>query len=176
MQNNAMNTKIALLSILFLLAVSRSTLGFAENADRAKPINIEADRGAMDDKTSTAKFEGNVVLTQGTLLIRADELTVIQENDEFKKGIAVGNLAYFRQKREGYDDFIEGEAERIEYDAITDELRMFQNARLWRDQDEVHGPFISYDAKTEQYLVDGSLSSANSGRVRAVIKPKTKDR
>ncbi len=129
----------------------------------------------MDDKTSTATFEGNVVLTQGTLVIRADELTVIQENDEFKKGIAIGKLAYFKQKREGYDDFIEGEAERIEYNAITDELRMFRNARLWRDEDEVHGPFISYDASTEQFMVDGSGSSEDSGRVKAIIKPKTKD-
>jgi len=115
-------------------------------------------------------------LTQGTLIIRADELTVIQENDEFKKGIAVGNLAYFKQKREGYEDFIEGEAERIEYDAITDELRMFRNARLWRDEDEVYGPYISYDANTEQFEVDGSGASTESGRVKAIIKPKAKDR
>ena len=74
---------------------------FGEKADREKPINIEADSAHMDDKTSTAIFEGNVVLTQGTLLIKADTLTVLQENDEFKQGIALGDSAYFRQKREG---------------------------------------------------------------------------
>jgi lipopolysaccharide export system protein LptA len=170
-----MNPKIVFSSILFLLAAVCLTSVFAENADREKPINIEADRGTMDDKTSTAVFEGNVVLTQGTLIIRADQLTVIQENNEFKKGIAVGNLAYFKQKREGYDDFIEGEAERIEYNAISDELRMFRNARLWREEDEVHGPFISYDASTEQFTVDGGRSPSDSGRVKAIIKPKAKD-
>jgi len=169
-----MNTKIVYASILFVFTAGCFTSLLAENADRAQPINIEADRGTMDDKTNTARFEGNVVLTQGTLIIRADELTVIQENDEFKKGIAIGKLAYFKQKREGYDDFIEGEAERIEYNAITDELRMFRNARLWRDEDEVHGPFISYDASTEQFMVDGSGSSEDYGRVKAIIKPKPK--
>jgi len=171
-----MKTKIAISSILFVAATAGClTSLLAENADRDQPINIEANRGTMDDKTSTARFEGNVVLTQGTLVIRADELTVIQENDEFKQGIATGKLAYFKQKREGYDDFIEGEAERIEYNAITDELRMYRNARLWRDEDEVYGPFISYDASTEQFTVDGSSSSEDSGRVKAIIKPKAKD-
>jgi lipopolysaccharide export system protein LptA len=170
-----MTFKNVLISTLLSLATSYFFPAFAENADREKPINIEADRGTMDDKTSTAVFEGNVVLTQGTLIIRADELTVIQENDEFKKGIAIGNLAYFKQKREGYEEFIEGEAERIEYNAITDELRMFRNAKLWRDEDEVFGPFISYDAGTEQFIVDGSTSPSNPGRVKAIIKPKSKD-
>ena len=91
-----MNAKIAFSSILFVLTTGCFTSLLAENADRAQPINIEANRGTMDDKTSTATFEGNVVLTQGTLVIRADELTVIQENDEFKKGIAIGKLAYFK--------------------------------------------------------------------------------
>ena len=154
--------------------------GFAwgEKADRQKPINIEADSAHMDDKTSTAIFEGNVVLTQGTLLIRADTLTVLQENDEFKQGIALGENAYFRQKREGYEDYIEGEAHRIEFDALTDQLTMKVNAKLWREGDEVQGSFIHYDATTETFTVKGDKQTdgaqkTSSGRVKAIIQPKT---
>ena len=149
---------------------------FGEKADREKPINIEADSAHMDDKTSTAIFEGNVVLTQGTLLIKADTLTVLQENDEFKQGIALGESAYFRQKREGYEDYIEGEAHRIEFDALTDQLTMIINAKLWREGDEVQGDFIHYDAATETFTVKGSGQTDGSqnnpgGRVKAIIQP-----
>ena len=133
----------------------------------------------MDDKTSTAIFEGNVVLTQGTLLIKADTLTVMQENDEFKQGIALGETAYFRQKREGYEDYIEGEARRIEFDALTDQLTMITNAKLWREGDEVQGNFIHYNAATETFTVKGvgfndSSQDAPRGRVKAIIQPKSK--
>lgn len=151
---------------------------WGEKADREQPINIEADSARMDDKTSTAIFEGNVVLTQGTLLIRADILTVLQENDEFKQGIALGESAYFKQKREGYEDYIEGEAHRIEFDALTDQLTMKTNAKLWREGDEVQGNFIHYDAATETFTVRGDeqvdgRSKPSGGRVKAIIQPKT---
>ena len=152
---------------------------WSEKADREKPINIEANSAHMDDKTSTAIFEGNVVLTQGTLLIKADTLTVMQENDEFKQGIALGETAYFRQKREGYEDYIEGEARRIEFDALTDQLTMITNAKLWREGDEVQGNFIHYNAATETFTVNGGGQNDRSqntpgGRVKAIIQPKSK--
>jgi lipopolysaccharide export system protein LptA len=151
---------------------------WGEKADREKPINIEADSAHMDDKTSTAIFEGNVVLTQGTLLIKADTLTVLQENNEFKRGIAIGESAYFRQKREGYEDYIEGEAHRIEFDALTDQLTMITNAKLWREGDEVQGNFIHYDAATETFTVKGDRKTNgpqndSGGRVKAIIQPKS---
>lgn len=152
---------------------------WSEKADREKPINIEANSAHMDDKTSIATFEGNVVLTQGTLLIKADTLTVVQENDEFKQGIALGESAYFRQKREGYEDYIEGEAHRIEFDALTDQLTMITNAKLWREGDEVQGNYIHYNAATETFTVKGdglnnSSQDTSGGRVKAIIQPKSK--
>jgi len=163
--------------LLLLPLILNPAQALAEKADREQPINIEADSALMDDKTSTSVFEGNVVLTQGTLLIKADTLTVLQENDEFKQGIATGDLAYFRQKREGYDDYIEGEAKRIEFDAITDQLRMTDTAKLWREGDQVQGRFIHYDAATEKFTVrsDGGNAEsgdASNGRVKAIIQPK----
>ena len=166
-------------SLFTLCLILFSSQAWSEKADREKPINIEADSAHMDDKTSTAIFEGNVLLTQGTLLIKADTLTVVQENDEFKQGIALGENAYFRQKREGYEDYIEGEAQRIEFDALTDQLTMITNAKLWREGDEVQGNFIHYNATTETFTVKGdglnnSSQDAPRGRVKAIIQPKSK--
>jgi lipopolysaccharide export system protein LptA len=121
----------------------------AEKADREKPINLEADRVSVDDAKQISTFEGRVVLTQGTLIIRGDRMEVRQDNQGFKTGITWGNLAYFRQKRDGYDEYIEGWAERIEYDGRADKVQMFNRASMKKGADEVRGNYISYDAKAE---------------------------
>jgi lipopolysaccharide export system protein LptA len=149
----------------------------AEKADRDKPVNLEADRVDLDDARKEAIFVGNVSMTQGTLLIKADKIIVKQDADGFQYGIAFGKPAYFRQKREGFDDFIEGYGERLEYDGKMDKMQMFTNARIQRGGDEVRGDYIAYNAVTEFFQVIGGGKSAASasnpqGRVRAVIQPK----
>src|SRR5258707_15469599 len=90
------------LAICALMALGAPAL--AEKADREKPINLEADRVSIDDAKQTALFEGNVLLTQGTMQIRGDRMEVRQDKEGFKYGTTWGNLAYFRQKRDGYDE------------------------------------------------------------------------
>ena len=153
----------------------------AERADRDKPVNLEADRVNVDDAKQMATFEGNVILTQGTLVIRGDRMVVQQDADGFKNGVAYGNLASFRQKREGYDEYIDGFAERIEYDSKAEKLQMFNRAYLKKSNDDVRGNYISYDAATEFFRVIGGGKQAATpgnpeGRVRAVIQPKNKDK
>ena len=153
----------------------------AEKADREKPVNLEADRVTIDDAKQTALFEGNVVLTQGTMQIRGDRMEVRQDKEGFKLGTTWGAPAHFRQKREGYDEYIEGWAERIEYDGRAETLQMFVRAQLKRGPDEVRGNFIAYDARTEFFQVTGGGVKAAApnnpeGRVRAVIQPKPRDK
>jgi lipopolysaccharide export system protein LptA len=153
----------------------------AEKADREKPVNLEADRVTVDDAKQLATFEGNVVLTQGTLQIRGDRMEIRQDKEGFKYGITWGNLAYFRQKREGLDEYIEGWAERLEYDGRIDKMQMFTRAMMKRTEDEVRGNYISYDGQTEFYQVIGGgtkAATANNpdGRVRAIMLPKAKEK
>ena len=152
----------------------------AEKADRDKPVNLEADKVTIDDSRQIALFEGNVVLTQGTLQIRGDRMQVSQDKDGFRHGTTWGNLAYFRQKREGFEEYIEGWAERIEYDGRAESMQMFNRAQLKRGQDEVRGNYISYDARSEFFQVTGGAKDAapgdSEGRVRAVIQPKSKEK
>lgn len=151
----------------------------AEKADREKPIHLESDRVTVDEAKQLAIFEGNVVMTQGTLTIRGDRMQVRQDDEGFRYGTTWGDLAYFRQKREGYDEYIEGWAERIEYDGRADKMQMFNRASMKRGQDEVRGNYISYDAVSEFFEVIGggtkAASAANpEGRVRAILQPKPK--
>ena len=151
----------------------------AEKADRDKPVNIEADRMLVDDARKESVFEGNVVLTQGTLQLKGERVVVRQDPGGFQHGIAYGRPAGFRQKRDGHDEYIEGRADRIEYDGRRDLLQMFGAANLMKGQDEVRGEYISYNAKTEFFQVTAGERPAGAvaapeGRVRAVIQPRAR--
>ena len=147
----------------------------AERADREKPLNIESDSMMADEARKTATFEGKVVLTQGSLVIHAERIVVRQDSDGFQYGVATGNPATFRQKRETDGEYIDGQALRIEYDNKLDRVEFFDNARLRRDSgDDIRGDFISYDAKSERFTVKsaGDAGTAREGRVTATIMPK----
>jgi len=166
--------------LILALAVctGASISAYAERADRDIPVNVEADSVEIDDQKKKAIFVGNVVLTQGTLMLKADRIVVTQGESGFQSGIAYGKPAYFRQKREGSDDFIEGEAERLEYDGEAEKVELFSNAKLKRGGDEVRGAYISYSALTEFFEVnsgDGSAAAPGSprARVRAIIQPRS---
>jgi lipopolysaccharide export system protein LptA len=166
-------------SLAMMLCLALAAVAHAERADRDKPVNIEADRMLADDQKQTAVFEGRVVLTQGTFVLRADKLTVRQDAGGFQTGVAVGSPATFRQKRDGVDEWIDGQAQRIEYDGKAERVELFDKARISRDKDEVRGNYISYDSRTEVFRVqpskDASGPPGREGRVRAVIQPKKKD-
>jgi lipopolysaccharide export system protein LptA len=158
------------------LAAALPCAAHADRADREKPVNIESDRMTADDTKKVATFEGSVVLTQGTLSIRADRIVVRQDEAGFQYGVAYGNPARFRQKRDGTEEFVDGEALRLEYDGRAERVEFFDEARLRREGgDDVRGNYISYDSKTEYFTVNSGRQAAKSGRdsrVRAIIMPK----
>ncbi|MDQ7988754.1 MAG: lipopolysaccharide transport periplasmic protein LptA [Candidatus Dactylopiibacterium sp.] len=168
-----------LTAIALLLATLLPGAALAERADRDKPVTIESDRLNVDDRNKVQIFEGKVRLTQGTLVIRAERLVVTQDAEGFQKGVATGGdggLARFRQKREGRNDYIEGEAERIEYDGRSDKARLFNRAMTRSGQDETRGQYIEYDGYTEQYVVtngpNASVAKTSDQRVVTTIFPK----
>ena len=174
--------RIAAIACLGGLIFSASSAR-AEKADRDKPVNIEADRVSVDDVKKVQVFEGNVQLVKGTLIIRAERIVVTQDDDGYQRGVATGTPGHaprFRQKREGQDDFIEGEGERIEHDAKAEKTEFFNHAWVKSGLDEVRGQFISYDARTDNYFVTrgpngGRATPGSTDRVRAIIQPKNKD-
>lgn len=164
-------------TLSFLALATFCLAAQAERADRDKPVNIEANRVTVDDRNKVHIFEGDVVLTQGTLQIKGDKLVVTQGADGFQNGIATATgekLASFRQKREASTEYVTGEAERIEYDSRAEKAKLFQRAYVRSGGDEVRGAYIEYDAVSENYLVTNAPGSgpANQGRVRATIQPK----
>jgi lipopolysaccharide export system protein LptA len=169
---------------LVTLCVFGGGSALAERADRNKPMNVEADALRYDDLKQTSVFTGRVVLTKGTILIRGAKLDVRQDPEGYQFGLVVaepGQLAFFRQKRDGVDEFIEGEGEVIEYDGRADTVKFSKRAQLRRYRgavlnDEMTGGVILYDNTTDVFTVDGSVAKgtpgAPAGRIRAVLTPK----
>ena len=158
--------------ILIALLISQP-ISYAEKADRDKPIEIEADTMTVDDAKSTSIYTGDVILTQGTLLIKADELIVRQDKQGFQHSTSLGSPTTFKQKMEGSNEYIQGKALRIEYDGHMDKIHLYKNAEVKRGKDIVVGDYITYDANAE---VAQAMSSKNKNgeksRTKAIIKPK----
>lgn len=149
----------------------------AERADRDKPVNIDADRMTVDDHNKVNIFEGNVVLTQGTTTLRCAKLVVTQDAAGFQRGIASGGpngLAHIRQKREGSDEFMDGEGMRIEHDTKLEQTELFSRAWVRSGKDEVRGEYVFMDNKTGNYNASSGPNNTTppGARVRAVIQPK----
>ncbi len=156
----------------------------AEKADRDKPMNVAADLMRADDVKQETIISGNVELTKGSILIRAAHVVIRQDPEGYQSGVITGSAekpAFFRQKREGLDEFIEGESERIEYDGRADSVKFVGKAQLRRLRgatlaDEITGAVIVYQNLTDTFSVDGSAAKAGSatpaGRVRAMLTPK----
>ena len=155
----------------------------AERADRLKPLQVEADQpGKIDLLNQFVVFNGNVVVTKGTMIIRAGRIEVRETPEGYHVALAIGSPgrpATFRQKRDGVDETIEGEAERLEYDGKANTIKFVTNASVRRLRgsqvaDEITGNLVSYDSSNEVFSVSGGAASPNNpgGRVRAVLTPR----
>jgi lipopolysaccharide export system protein LptA len=158
-------------------AVFAATAAFAERADREKEIVVGADRLTADDNNKTSTFEGSVVITQGTMRMTANKVTVREDKDRHKFYVANGAPVTFRQKRDNADEWIEGFAERAEFDDRNDVLRLFNKARVKRNNDELTGEHITYDMNREVAEVVGAptTSTSSGSRVKMTFTPKKKE-
>ena len=171
------------LSWLAVAGLLAGAPALAEKADRSKPMSIEADQpGSVDLQRQVVIFNGNVVISQGTMLLKADRVELRERPDGYREAKAIGSAerpASFRQKRDGVDEIVEGAAERIEFDARIDTLRFVGNAAVRRLRagvvaDEITGSLITWDNTNELFKVTGGATSPTnpSGRVRAVFAPR----
>jgi lipopolysaccharide export system protein LptA len=169
--------------LLAALATGFGAPAQAEKADRTKPMTLESDRSCTADLVrQTSVCSGNVVIAQGTLQIRADRVELRETPEGYRQALAAGTPgqpAQYRQKRDGSDEWVEGSAERVEYDSKADTLRFVGNAVVRRARDgqtseEIQGNLIVWDNSAETFSVQGGAATPSnpSGRVRAVLTPR----
>jgi lipopolysaccharide export system protein LptA len=167
-----LKNKKLLCGVLLLLA----SPCWAEKADREKPMHVEADQVVVDDAKQISVFTGNVQLSQGTMLMRGDKVVVTQDKAGNQHVTVTGNLASFRQKREGLEEYVEGYGQRIEHDTAAQVVDFYEQAQMKRELDDVRGEHITYSTVTEVFKVFSGTSpvgtTALPKRVHAVLQPK----
>ena len=158
----------------WLLLALAAAAARAEQSDSTKPTQIEANRMHADDARRMNIFEGNVVVTRGTLNIRAERIVVRQDKDGNQYATATGNPVRFRQRQDAKPPetegvWLEGEAKRIELDDKAGKIELFESARVNRGGDEVTGNYILVDQRSDFFTV---TPGKGEGRVRATLQPK----
>lgn len=171
--------------IIAVVFLSLAAFGVsAERADSLKQAVINFDTADFDQVTQTRILSGNVELQRGTLLLKSDR-AVMKETPEGYMSVtltaAPGKLATFRQKRDGGPNlWVEGQAQRIEYDERAELVKLFNNAEVrelenGRLANEIKGPFISYDNRREVAQVRNDptgQSKVGGGRGTLIIAPR----
>src|SRR6478672_6177430 len=150
----------------------------AEKGDREKPINFSAEQPAeVDFEKRVGTLRGNVVITQGTMTIRADRIEFKQNPDNSLSATAFGNPVSFRQKKDDSDEYFEGFAQRAVYDGQKQLLELFDRALLKQGSDEIRSNYVSYNSATGIFKAEGRPDAPGvegpGDRVRGVFQPRS---
>ena len=163
------NSPLARLALLGLLALLPA-LAQARTADRSQPMTLESDKSECNqlaDANSRCVFTGNVLITQGTLEIRADRAEVVQRNGETDQVILTGRQATMRQQMDD-GTTINARADRIVYEPRKELLTLTGNYKLESARGSNTGQRMVYNMGT------GQMQSGGDGtRVRTVIQPRS---
>ncbi|PJG83175.1 lipopolysaccharide transport periplasmic protein LptA [Caviibacterium pharyngocola] len=157
--------KLLFLSGLMLTSVS----AFALKDDTSKPINIESDNQSLDMENSVVTFSDNVVITQGSILIKANKVVITRPAEDSGKKETVdafGSPVTFHQLLDDGKP-VDGKANKVHYDLGTEFLTLTGNAELKQLDSKINGELITYDVKKQQLKANGNGKS----RVKTVLIP-----
>jgi lipopolysaccharide export system protein LptA len=157
---------------LALLAMCGAAPAFALSSDKEQPINVEADSVEINHKTGVSVYTGNVTLTQGSIHLDADTVTLYSRNNDIEKAIAEGKPAHYRQRPDGKLEDIRAQSQRMEYYTATGKLVLLDGAHVWQEQNQFSGNRIEYDV--ERSVVNASKAKSGKERVQVIIQPRKK--
>ncbi|MFZ1641955.1 MAG: lipopolysaccharide transport periplasmic protein LptA [Candidatus Contendobacter sp.] len=140
--------------------------------DRAQPIHLEASRGQLDQKTGVSVYEGNVVITQGSMRLTADTVTIYVKDNNFQRMEATGAPANLRYRPTADKPEIQGASQRVEYDVAGAKVIMSGSARLTQGQDVFTGDRVEYDLKGDVVRARGA---GDNGRIQFTIQPRPQE-
>jgi len=139
-------------------------------SDKNAPVDIEADSGEIDQATGTTIYQGDVIITQGSMKLEARKVTVQYKNKRPHQLTATGKPARFKQKPDESKPWVHGTGNKIEYLIHSEELVLTGNAELQQDGDSFRSDRIVYD-RAKAKLKAGAAAQGKQ-RVKVTIQPK----
>ena len=164
-------TKLSLVAVCLLsLCASKNLL--ALDTDRDQPIRIQADSAMVDENEGTSVYRGNVIIEQGTLRVRAEEVEIFTSESDVIQIIArskPGSLAHYEQQTNLDRDMVTAQARKITYLVQEERLHLSGRASLSQAGDKFTGELLYYDLTRK--IVNLS-SGGGSDRINMTITPK----
>ncbi|AIR88014.1 lipopolysaccharide transport periplasmic protein LptA [Pseudomonas cremoricolorata] len=163
--------------LLSLSAALGSASAWALPTDRDKPIRIQADNAHLDDKQGVATYTGDVIITQGSMMIKGNTVTITRaQSGDIDVVTSVGNLAYFEQQQNAAKpDKMKGWAVTIQYQAQKDLVVLTDRAKVENEGNTTEGEKIVYNTKSQIATAGrGGKVTAPRQRIDMVIQPKKK--
>jgi lipopolysaccharide export system protein LptA len=156
----------SLLSVLSVMLWAPAA--HALESDRDAPVNLEADRATFNQKTGVTVYEGNVIVTQGTIRVEADKVVATLNLDRTIKNVtATGKPARFQQRVSLDKGIVYGSGEQLYYDATAALLTLTGRAHLSQDGSSFNSNILRYGMA--QGDIEGNGNSQQ--RVQMVIPP-----
>lgn len=163
-----MRNRVEPFALALLLA---ATPALALKSDRDKPMEIRAERSSAFTNEGTATLSGNVVITQGTLVVRAENAEISQSKaGDVSRAILTGAPATIA---EDLDDGgrLDGRAAKIDYDMAGKLVVLTGDAVVAQPQGELRGERITYNLETGR-LDAGGPEGGNRVFLRMNPQPK----
>ena len=163
-----------LLVAVLCMGLLVATKAMALASDSQQPINVEADNAEANEIERITIYKGDVVITQGTMRITGDTVTVYyDEGGEMTRMITEGRPSTFRQQADGETEFRTARARRMEYLATEDRILLLGDAQYGRGASRVNAERIEYDTLTARARADTGdrTTTASDSRVRITITP-----
>ncbi len=145
--------------------------------DWQQEVVVLSDKAEMDRRSGIVIYNGHVVLTQGSMKIEADRLTVFRAGNSLEKAIAEGQPARYQQQVTAGKPLTRAEGSRIDYFAGKRKVTVTGSARLEQDGNRFSGETILYDMIKETVSARGGKPSSGEQpgsqqeRIRMVIQP-----
>lgn len=168
--NRASALSTAALSMAALLTAAAFGIGTAaaRDSDRAQNMNIGAahSEGSLEE-TGIYTFTGAVLITQGTLEIRADRADIHRTGGDIARAVLVGKQATLKQQMND-GTWMNARADRIDYDTRNDVIVLTGNYTVSTPRGSTNGQRLTYDLKSSRLE-----SGGDSGRVSMTFVPKS---
>lgn len=173
--------------VALLIWLATTGVALALESDRTKPLLFEAGAMHYDDARQLTVFTDHVIVTRGSMVIRADRVEVRQTPEGFDQAVAYGSEQHLASFDETLDaapgaptPTMHGTAVTLRYDGQSDVLTLTGRATLERSldgkvSDRAQGAVIRYDDLTDRFAVTGGQGGATTanpdGRVRVMLTP-----
>lgn len=157
----------SLLCSVFCLCLAHNAI--ALESDYKQPINISSQEQIADLNSNLAKFIGNVIITQGSIEIKADNVTIKRNNKgKLDSVIANGNPVSFKQTLDDGKK-ISSRSSKLEYITAKNVIVISGKALIQQGESKLSGDRIEYNLNTR--TMKANTSAVQGGRVSSTFIP-----